>query len=94
MSECTIKNLKDDVGDQAPNFGLSPDLGARFARDSLDMENAGISYQRLAPGFRSPFGHTHRKQEEVYVLVGGRGRAFAAPKTGLQDAEPTQGWWN
>jgi mannose-6-phosphate isomerase-like protein (cupin superfamily) len=74
MSEYTIKNLKEDVEDQAPNFGLSPDLEARFARDPLEMENAGISYQRLAPGVRMPFGHTHKQQEEVYVLVGGSGR--------------------
>jgi quercetin dioxygenase-like cupin family protein len=25
----------------------------------------------MAPNFRMPFGHDHKRQEEVYVLVGG-----------------------
>jgi len=71
MSEYTHLNLKDDVDDQAPNFGLAPNLEFRMARVPLEMENAGISYLRIAPGFRMPFGHRHKQQEEVYVLVKG-----------------------
>jgi mannose-6-phosphate isomerase-like protein (cupin superfamily) len=33
-----------------------------------------VSYLRLAPNFRMPFGHKHAQQEEVYVLVGGSAR--------------------
>jgi mannose-6-phosphate isomerase-like protein (cupin superfamily) len=33
-----------------------------------------VSYLRVAPGFRIPFGHSHDKQEEIYVLVGGSAR--------------------
>jgi mannose-6-phosphate isomerase-like protein (cupin superfamily) len=71
MSDYTHLNLKDDVDDQAPNFGLSPNLEFRMARVPLDMENAGVSYLRIGPGFRMPFGHKHKQQEEVYVLVNG-----------------------
>jgi uncharacterized cupin superfamily protein len=71
MSDYTHINLKEDVDDQAPNFGLSPNIEARMARVPLGMENAGLSYQRIAPGFRIPFGHKHKNQEEVYVLVSG-----------------------
>jgi mannose-6-phosphate isomerase-like protein (cupin superfamily) len=71
----TIKNLKDDVDDQAPNFGLSPDLEARMARVPLELEQFGISYQQIAPNFRIPFGHRHKNQEEVYVVVRGSMRA-------------------
>ena len=70
----TIKNLKE-VEDQARRFGLSPSLEARFARVPLECENSGVSYQRLAPNFRLPFGHKHKRQEEVYVLVSGSARA-------------------
>jgi len=73
MAGYTIKNLKE-IEDQAPRFGLSPNLEARFAREPLACEHSGISYQRLAPSFRVPFGHRHTQQEEVYVLVGGSGR--------------------
>jgi mannose-6-phosphate isomerase-like protein (cupin superfamily) len=69
----TIKNLKE-VEDQAPKFGLSPNLEARFARVPLECENSGITYQRLAPNFRIPHGHRHKQQEEVYVLVSGSAR--------------------
>jgi quercetin dioxygenase-like cupin family protein len=71
MTDYTHLNLKDDVDDQAPNFGLAPDLEFRMARVPLEMENAGVSYLRIAPGFRMPFGHKHKQQEEVYVLVKG-----------------------
>ena len=74
MSDYTHINLKDDVDDQAPNFGLAGDIEARMARVPLGMENAGLSYLRLAPGFRIPWGHTHKQQEEVYVLVSGSAR--------------------
>jgi mannose-6-phosphate isomerase-like protein (cupin superfamily) len=74
MSDYTHINLKDDVDDQAPNFGLSPQLETRMGRVPLEMENAGISYIRIAPGFRIPFGHKHKNQEEVYVLVNGSAR--------------------
>jgi mannose-6-phosphate isomerase-like protein (cupin superfamily) len=70
MAEHTIVNLKE-VEDQAPNFGLAPNLEARFASEPLELEKSGISYQRLAPNFRVPFGHKHKQQEELYVLVSG-----------------------
>ena len=73
MADYTVVNLKE-VEDQAPNFGLSPQLEARMARVALGLENSGVSYQRLAPSFRVPFGHKHRNQEEIYVLVGGSAR--------------------
>ena len=73
MSDYTHLNLKD-VEDQAPKFGLSPDMEFRMARVPLEMENAGVSYLRVAPNFRIPFGHTHKNQEEVYLVVSGGGR--------------------
>jgi uncharacterized cupin superfamily protein len=73
MSDYTHINLKD-VDDQAPNFGLSPNLEARMARVPLGLEQSGVTYLRIAPGFRLPFGHKHKQQEEVYVLVNGSAR--------------------
>ena len=73
MSEYTHLNMKE-VEDQAPKFGLSPDLEFRMGRVPLDMENAGVSYIRMASNYRIPFGHTHKNQEEVYVVVAGSGR--------------------
>src|SRR5918997_1179463 len=70
----TKVNLKQDVKDSAPDFGLAPDLEARFGSRDLALEQSGMGYERLAPNFRVPFGHTHQGQEEVYVVVAGSGR--------------------
>jgi mannose-6-phosphate isomerase-like protein (cupin superfamily) len=72
MPDYTIKNLKD-VENSAADRG--PGLEARFARKHLDSQHLGISYFRYEPGYRTPFGHRHRQQEEAYVVVGGSGRA-------------------
>lgn len=69
-----IKNLKTEIDDAAAAFGLAPSLEARFAYKALGCETVGLSYQRLAPGFRVPFGHRHAQQEEIYVVVTGSGR--------------------
>jgi quercetin dioxygenase-like cupin family protein len=69
----TLKNLKD-VEDAAPKFGMAPDVEARFARRPLECEQLAISYQRLAPNARMPFGHKHAAQEEIYVVLDGSAR--------------------
>jgi mannose-6-phosphate isomerase-like protein (cupin superfamily) len=74
MAGYTKVNLKE-VEDQAPKFGLSPDLEARFARVALDAEQTGVTYQRLAPNLRLPWGHKHKTQEEVFIVVNGSMRA-------------------
>jgi mannose-6-phosphate isomerase-like protein (cupin superfamily) len=66
----TVVNLKE-VEDLAPSAGLAPNLEARFARKPLELEQSGLTYFRMAPGFREPFGHRHRTQEEIYVVVSG-----------------------
>ena len=73
MNTYTLKNLKD-VEDSAPKFGMSDVLEARFAREELGLEESGVSYQRLQPDARLPFGHKHTKQEELYVVTSGSGR--------------------
>jgi mannose-6-phosphate isomerase-like protein (cupin superfamily) len=73
VSRYTKVNLKE-VEDQAVRFGLAPNIEARMARVPLELQNSGVSYQRMAPDFRVPFGHKHKQQEEVYVLVSGSAR--------------------
>jgi quercetin dioxygenase-like cupin family protein len=73
MAGYTHLNLKE-VEDQAPKFDMSPDMEFRSARVPLEMENAGVSYLRVAPNFRVPFGHNHNVQEELYVVLSGSAR--------------------
>jgi quercetin dioxygenase-like cupin family protein len=74
MSGYTKANVREDVENQAPKFGMPEELEARFARSVLGGKTLGLSLMTLAPGFRIPFGHRHEHQEEVYVVVRGSGR--------------------
>jgi mannose-6-phosphate isomerase-like protein (cupin superfamily) len=71
MSDFTLKNMMD-IEDSAAERG--PGIEARFGRKHIDSDHLGVSYFRYAPGFKAPFGHRHREQEEAYVVVGGSGR--------------------
>jgi mannose-6-phosphate isomerase-like protein (cupin superfamily) len=71
MSAFTIKNLKEVEASSSAPAGLE----ARVAREYLDSRFLGVSYFRYEPGVRTPFGHSHAEQEEVYVVVAGSGRA-------------------
>ena len=70
----TLRNLKEDLEDVGSRFDGAPDLEFRLATRALELEESGLSYQRIPPGYRFPYGHTHKKQEEVYVVVRGSGR--------------------
>jgi mannose-6-phosphate isomerase-like protein (cupin superfamily) len=80
MSDYTKINLRE-VEDMAPRFGLSPGLESRFAREPLELEGSGLSYFRIAPRFRPPFGHRHERQEEVYVVLAGTARLKVGTET-------------
>ena len=70
----TRTNIKEDLEDIGPNFHGAPDLEFRAATKALGLEQSALSYQRVPPGERFPYGHTHRTQEEVYVVLHGSGR--------------------
>lgn len=71
MSGYTIVNLME-LDNQATEGG--PTLEARFARSRIDSEHLGLSHFRYAPGRHGNKGHSHKEQEEVYVVLSGSGR--------------------
>jgi quercetin dioxygenase-like cupin family protein len=73
MAGYSVVNLKE-VEDSAEKFGYAPNLETRFARGPLELEESGLSYLRIAPGFRLPWGHVHGEQEEVYLVLSGSAR--------------------
>jgi quercetin dioxygenase-like cupin family protein len=73
MADYTIVNFDSDVENLAPQFGIEGH-DVRFAREPLGLRNSGVSRYRLEPGSRTPFGHKHGEQEEVYVVVSGSAR--------------------
>jgi quercetin dioxygenase-like cupin family protein len=73
MSRYSTVNLKDvenSVGDRAPG------VEGRFARKHLDSRDLGVSLFRYAPNLRSPMAHSHREQEEAYVVAAGSGKVL------------------
>ena len=71
MAEWTKKNF-DEIKDVSPE---GVDIEWRFGRSALGSPELGVSRFTYEPGARMPWGHRHRFQEEVYVLVSGAGRA-------------------
>jgi len=73
MSGFAIVNLQDldnAIGDRVPG------LEGRLARKHLDSRDLGVSRFTYAANLRSPKAHSHREQEEAYVVVGGGGRVL------------------
>ena len=73
MSDYTIVNIREHEN-VAPKFGMPDDIEARFPRRELNCEIGAVGLETLGPGFRTPFGHKHKRQEELYVVVSGSGR--------------------
>jgi quercetin dioxygenase-like cupin family protein len=70
MSSFAVVNLlevDDSVGERAPG------IEGRFARKHLDSRDLGVSLFRYAANLRSPMAHSHREQEEAYIVLAGSG---------------------
>jgi quercetin dioxygenase-like cupin family protein len=70
MPDYAIVNFQDidnAVGDRLPG------LEGRFSRKFLNSRELGVSRFTYAPNLRGG-GHSHREQEEAYVVVAGSGR--------------------
>jgi quercetin dioxygenase-like cupin family protein len=70
FANVNLLDLEDSVGDRAPW------IEGRFARKQLESRDLGVSLFRYAANMRSPVAHSHREQEEAYIIVAGSGRAL------------------
>jgi quercetin dioxygenase-like cupin family protein len=71
MSAYTVVNLleiENSVGDRVPG------LEGRIGRKHMESRDLGVSHWRYAPNLRGRSSHSHREQEEAYVVVAGSGR--------------------
>jgi quercetin dioxygenase-like cupin family protein len=71
MSNWTIVNLLE-IEDSAA--GRMEGVEGRFGRKHLGSRDLGVSLWRYAPNLRNPMAHSHREQEEAYVVIDGTGR--------------------
>ena len=58
---------------QSTSIGTLKDIKRETLHDALVLTGAEISVNQLAPGASSPFIHSHKANEEVYIVIGGRG---------------------
>ena len=65
-----LLDVEDSMGDRAPG------LEVRFGRKHLDSRDLGVSHVRYEPNLRAAMAHSHREQEEAYVVVAGSGRVL------------------
>jgi quercetin dioxygenase-like cupin family protein len=70
FASVNLLEVENAVGDRAPG------VEGRFGRKHLDSRDLGVSLFRYAPNVRSPFAHSHREQEEAYLVVSGSGRVL------------------
>jgi mannose-6-phosphate isomerase-like protein (cupin superfamily) len=66
------KTSFDRLRDQSPDRDR---MRWKMARGALRTRELGVSRFTYGPEARMPYGHRHREQEEVYVVVAGSGRA-------------------
>jgi mannose-6-phosphate isomerase-like protein (cupin superfamily) len=70
FASVNLLDVEDSMGDRAPGLEL------RFGRKHLDSRDLGVSHVRYEPNLRGAMAHSHREQEEAYVVVGGSGRVL------------------
>jgi mannose-6-phosphate isomerase-like protein (cupin superfamily) len=86
MAAYTVVKVSD-VPDQAARLGHDPaKFEIRFLRNDLGCEHCGVSFARYSPGHVAE-GHSHNRQEEIYVLVSGRAQALVGDNE-IVDLEP------
>ena len=65
-----LLDVEDSMGDRAPGIQV------RFGRKHLDSRDLGVTHVRYEPNLRGQLAHSHRVQEEAYVVVAGSGRVL------------------
>lgn len=53
-----------------------PFKGKLFAKDHLGLTSMQVSYTKLPAGASIPFTHKHKENEELYIIVSGKGQVL------------------
>jgi mannose-6-phosphate isomerase-like protein (cupin superfamily) len=65
-----LLEVENVIGDRAPG------IDGRFTRSQLDSRDLWVSRFTYAANMRSPMAHSHREQEEAYVVIAGSGKVL------------------
>ena len=69
----TLRNLREDLEDLGSNFDGAPELEFRMATAALELENSGLSYQRIPSGHRFPTATRTRSRRRFTWSCGAAG---------------------
>lgn len=73
MNEIKILNKGDKFAHATVGI-LRPFDGKLFVKDSTDATSCEISFGSLARNEEIPFFHSHKQNEENYIILSGKGR--------------------
>ncbi len=62
---------------QATSVGDIQAKGRVTLHNALALTGSEVSINELPPGVSVPFVHSHKRNEEVYIVVKGKGRFYA-----------------
>ncbi len=54
-------------------LGPMESISRVMLKDTLGLTGAEISANRLPAGYASPFAHSHKRNEEIYLFMAGKG---------------------
>jgi uncharacterized cupin superfamily protein len=67
-SATTVASLEPLLGKIYSKSEISGEVGEKvFLGDQLKMTGSEVSYGVFPPGGQSPFFHSHKKNEEIYI---------------------------
>lgn len=63
----------DDIGQYITHSPAGDMPGKVFLKDTIDATGIEFSFQSMPPKTSSPFLHSHKQNEEVYIVISGSG---------------------
>lgn len=73
MSELKVINIGDKFAHVSVG-GLNAFEGKQFVKDATGATSCEISFGTLSTGEEVPFFHSHKENEENYIILSGQGR--------------------
>lgn len=61
---------------KASSLGSIKELGRVTLNEQLALTGSEVSINELPAGVSVPFVHSHKRNEEVYIILSGKGRFF------------------
>ncbi|MCX4274617.1 MAG: cupin domain-containing protein [Candidatus Gastranaerophilales bacterium] len=68
-----MENIKNVEIGKLNEIGQNFENGKVFLKEALELTSCEISINTVPKGFKVPFNHKHRQNEEIYIILKGEG---------------------